>query len=116
MGDALSRIVTLFDRRKGYGEHTMDRRRTYVDIMERVLGSELLSQQARQRSRFVREVAFPVTGFSSAVTAVEVRILDSIKDERIAPIVELKHVRSTRTSTTCPPLPPRHTANRPAHK
>ncbi len=72
----------------------MDRRRSYVDIMERVLGNELLSQRPRQRSRFRREVAFAGAGFGAAITSVEVRLLDNIEDERGAPIVEVKTVRS----------------------
>ena len=72
----------------------MDRRRSYVDIMERVLGNELLSQRPRQRSRFMREVSFAGAGFGSAITSVEVRLLDSIEDELRTPIVALKNVRS----------------------
>ena len=72
----------------------MDRRRTYVDIMERVLGSELLSQRARQHGRFIRQVAFPGRGFATAGTSVEVCILDSIGTERGAPIAGWKNVRS----------------------
>jgi hypothetical protein len=94
MQNAVCRIVAFFDRRKGSGEPTMDRRRTYVDIMERVLGNDLLSQRPRQRSRFMHAVVFAGAGFGTAVTSVEVRILDSTEDEHGAPIVELKDVRS----------------------
>ncbi len=94
MQHAFCSIVALFDRRKGYGEHAMDRRRTYVDIMERVLGNDLLSQPPRQPSRFMRKVTFPNAELDTAVTSVEVRVLDGIEDGRDPLIVELKNVRS----------------------
>jgi L-alanine-DL-glutamate epimerase-like enolase superfamily enzyme len=72
--------VALFDRRKGFGEHSMDRRRTYVDIMERVLGSEILSRRPRQLNRFAREINVAGAVFTAAVTSVEVCMLDSIGD------------------------------------
>jgi hypothetical protein len=56
----------------------MDRRRSYVDIMERVLGTEMLSNQPRQRSRFTRDLNIAGASIGSAVAAVEVRVLDSI--------------------------------------
>jgi hypothetical protein len=83
--------VALFDRRKGYGEHSLDRRRSYVDIMERVLGTDLLPQP-RQRNRFARQINLAGAAVGTAVASVEVRLLDSIEDRAF--IVELKHVRS----------------------
>jgi hypothetical protein len=82
MRHALSDDVTLFDRRKGYGAHTMDRRRTYVDIMERVLGNEMLSRQPRQRSRFAKDISIAGASIGTAVSAVEVCVLDSIADKK----------------------------------
>jgi hypothetical protein len=72
--------VALFDRRKGYGEHTLDRRRTYVDILERVLGSEILSRHPRQPNRFARQIDIAGAVFSTAVTSVEVCVLDNFVD------------------------------------
>ncbi len=93
MGNALCRSVALFDRRKGYGAHSVDRRRTYVDIMERVLGNDMLCQPPRQRTRFARQINLAGAAVGTAVGAIEVRILDSIGEDR-AFTVELKRVRS----------------------
>jgi hypothetical protein len=70
--------VALFDRRKGFGEHTVDRRRTYVDIMERVLGNEILSRHPRQPNRFTHEIDVAGAFFGTAVASVEVCVLDNI--------------------------------------
>jgi hypothetical protein len=80
MQDAVSRRVAWFDRRKGFGEHSLDRRRTYVDIMERVLGSEILSRRPRQLNRFAREINVAGAVFSTAVASVEVCMLEGIGD------------------------------------
>jgi hypothetical protein len=81
MQDAPCPNVALFDRRKGYGEYTLDRRRSYVDIMERVLGTDILSRRPRQRNRFAREIQIAGAAVGTAVASVEVRILDGIDDE-----------------------------------
>jgi hypothetical protein len=73
--------VAFFDRRKGRGEYTVDRRRTYVDIMEHVLGSEMLSGRPGQRSRFRRGLRVVGAAIGTAAAAVEVRMLDSIPDK-----------------------------------
>lgn len=80
MQDAVSWRVAWFDRRKGFGEHSLDRRRTYVDIMERVLGSEILSRRPRQLNRFAREINVAGAVFSTAVASVEVCMLEGIGD------------------------------------
>ena len=72
--------MALFDRRKGYGEPTLDRRRTYVDVMERVLGSDTLSC-APQHNRFARPIAAAGAAAGTAFTAIEVSLLDGIKNE-----------------------------------
>jgi hypothetical protein len=71
--------VTSFERRKGSGGRHLDRRRTYIDIMERVLGSRMLSPQSRQRSRFA-QIDLVTSPFAAAVSSVEVRVLDSIDE------------------------------------
>jgi hypothetical protein len=76
------RRVTLFDRRKGYGEHTMDRRRTYVDIMERVLGNDMLIHKPGQLSRFPTDLRLAGTPLGLAVSSIEVTVLDSIGDQK----------------------------------
>jgi hypothetical protein len=80
MQDAVCQGVALFDRRKGYGEHSLDRRRTYVDIMERVLGGDILSRVPRQLNRFSREINVAGAVFGTAVASVEVCMLDGIAD------------------------------------
>ena len=69
-----------FERRKGDGVRHLDRRRTYMDIMERVLGGGMLSQRSRQRSRFAQQVNLVTPPFAAAVASVEVRVLDSIDE------------------------------------
>ena len=80
MQDALKRSVTLFDRRKGHGEPTLDRRRTYVDVMERVLGSDTLTR-ARQQNRFARPLYVAGAAVGTAFTGIEVRLLDGKNGE-----------------------------------
>ena len=70
--------MALFDRRKGYGEYTLDRRRSYVDVVERVLGSDILLRRPHQRNRFAREIQIAGTATGMTVACVEVRILDGI--------------------------------------
>lgn len=78
MGDAQRHHVTLFDRRKGSIEPTLDRRRTYVDVMERVLGNDALSR-ARQHNRFEYQITAGNVG--TTVTSIEVQLLDRYHDE-----------------------------------
>jgi len=73
--------VAFFDRRKGYGAPSVDRRRTYVDIMERVLGSEMLTARPRQPRRFTRGFRIGGASVGSAAASVEVRMLDSFRHE-----------------------------------
>lgn len=73
--------MALFDRRKGYGEHILDRRRTYVDVMERVLGSDTLARRAHQRSRFTSDIRLAGTAVGTAVTSIEVLVLDNNDDK-----------------------------------
>lgn len=73
--------VGFFDRRKGYGAPSVDRRRTYVDVMERVLGSQMLTAGPRQPRRFTRGFRMAGATVGSAAASVEVRVLDSFRDE-----------------------------------
>jgi hypothetical protein len=72
--------VASFDRRKGYGEPTLDRRRTYVDVMERVLGSETLAR-APQHNRFARPITVAGAAVGTAITAIEVNLLYGTKKD-----------------------------------
>jgi hypothetical protein len=81
MQDARSCSVALFDRRKGYGERTLDRRRTYVDVMERVLGNDALAR-ARQHNRFERQITGAGATVGTAITGIEVHLLDGSDDKR----------------------------------
>jgi hypothetical protein len=82
MRDAPGTGVTLFDRRKGYGAHSLDRRRSYVDIMERVLGNQFLSARPRQRDRFLTDVHLATMPLGTAVSSIEVTVLDSIAGDK----------------------------------
>ena len=72
--------MALFERRKGYGDAIVDRRRTYVDIMERVLGVHILSERLIQRGRFLPRVNIGASALYGRVASVEVQLLDSIDD------------------------------------
>jgi hypothetical protein len=68
-------LVTFVERRKGDGKPTLDRRRSYIDVVERVLGSSLPSEAARPQSIFKRlDVGQSVIG--STVSEVQVYVLD----------------------------------------
>jgi hypothetical protein len=77
MRHALSEDVAFLERRKGYAEPTVDRRRSYVDIVERVLGATILPETPRQLGRFARTIELAEGTLTAAVTAVEVRVLDT---------------------------------------
>ena len=81
MRDAQPPHVALFDRRKGSSEPTLDRRRTYVDVMERVLGNDALAR-ARQHNRFDRQIELTTGTLGTTVTSIEVRVLDRDDDDR----------------------------------
>jgi hypothetical protein len=70
--------VTLVERRKGDGQRKLDRRRTYIDVVERVLGSFLPSEIARPMTFFTRfDVGQRVIG--STVSEVQVYFLEDVK-------------------------------------
>ena len=81
MRDAKPPHVALFDRRKGSCEPTLDRRRTYVDVMERVLGNDALAR-ARQHNRFQRQIDVAGGTLGTTVTSIEVHVLDRDDDKR----------------------------------
>jgi hypothetical protein len=74
--------VTFFERRKGFGTASMDRRKSYVDVMERVLGNSLPSSTPR-RSRFFAS-AFHLGSWTvgSTISEIHVTVLDRIDYHR----------------------------------
>ena len=79
MRDAPSDDVASFDRRKGYGEPTLDRRRTYVDVMERVLGRDRVAR-AGQHNRFARQITLAGAAVGTSITAIEVSLIDGSQE------------------------------------
>jgi len=70
-------LVTFVERRKGDAYRTLDRRRTYIDIVERVLGSTLPPYAARRQGMFTAfDVGQSVIG--STVSEVQVHLLDDL--------------------------------------
>jgi hypothetical protein len=70
-------LVTFVERRKGDTYRTLDRRRTYIDIVERVLGSTLPPFAARRQGMFTRfDVGQSVTG--STISEVQVHLLHDL--------------------------------------
>ena len=77
-GRAAFRRVTFVERRKGVGERTMDRRRSYIDIVERVLGNSLPLDQHHRPGTFLRDLSVGRSSFGSAISEIHVSILDGI--------------------------------------
>ena len=69
-------LVTFIERRKGDSQRTLDRRRTYIDVVERVLGSFLPSEIARPPTSFTR---FDIGQIGSTVSEVQVYLLGDVK-------------------------------------
>ena len=67
--------VAFLERRKGDAHRTLDRRRTYIDVVERVLGSCLPSEIVRHPSLFTR-LDFGQSVIGSTVSEVQVDVLD----------------------------------------
>jgi hypothetical protein len=75
--------VTFFlERRKGFGTASMDRRKSYVDVMERVLGNSLPSSGPRRPRFFVSDHQFGRWTVGSTISEIQVTVLDSIDDHR----------------------------------
>ena len=67
-------LVTFVERRKGDGRPTLDRRRAYIDVVERVLGSSLPSEAVRPGTIFKR-VDFGQSAIGSTISEVQVHLL-----------------------------------------
>jgi hypothetical protein len=75
---ALFILVTFVERRKGDDQRRLDRRRTYIDVVERVLGNFLPSEIARPPTIFKRfDIGQRVIG--STVSEVQVYLLADVK-------------------------------------
>jgi len=74
--------VTFLERRKGSGIASIDRRKSYVDVIERVLGNQVPSSDLAGFRRFDPHRAAGSSTVGSTISEVQVSILDSIKDTR----------------------------------
>lgn len=74
--------VTFLERRKGFGTASMDRRKSYVDIMERVLGNSLPSSVPGKSRFFNSELYVGRWTVGSTVSEFHLSVLDGIKDGR----------------------------------
>jgi hypothetical protein len=75
------RSVTFLERRKGSGTASIDRRKSYVDVIERVLGNQVPTSAVTKSRRFVWNTSSVRPGVST-VSEVQVSIFDSIEDAR----------------------------------
>ena len=66
--------MAFVERRKGDGHRTLDRRRTYIDVVERVLGSALPLRTLHDLRLFKR-LQFGQSVVGSTVSEVQVRLL-----------------------------------------
>ena len=73
MPNALFSFVVFVERRKGDGHRTLDRRRTYIDVVERVLGTSLPTDTSGRMTNFTRVYFGQVIG--SAVSEVHIFFL-----------------------------------------
>ena len=71
MPHALFTFVEFVERRKGDGHRTLDRRRTYIDIVERVLGASLPTETSGRMTSFSR-VYFGQVVIGSTVSEVDI--------------------------------------------
>jgi hypothetical protein len=76
-GRAACTLMTFFERRKVDFQRTLDRRRTYIDVVERVLRSALPVDNPRRHGLFKR-LDIGVSPWSSTVSEVEVHLLHDL--------------------------------------
>jgi len=76
--------VTFFERRKVDFQRTLDRRRTYIDVVERVLRSTLPAELPARQAAF-RRADTEYSAIGSTVSEVEVHLLH-----------DLDHIRARR--------------------
>ena len=68
--------VTFLERRKGFGTPSMDRRKSFVDVVERVLGNSLASCAPIGSRRFVTHLNTSLCAVGSTVSEICVSVLD----------------------------------------
>lgn len=74
--------MTFLERRKRAGTASIDRRKSYVDVIERVLGNQVPSTDLTGSRRFFSTKFSGLSNFGSTISEVQVSILDSIEDTR----------------------------------
>ena len=74
--------VTFLERRKGFGTAPLDRRKSYVDVMERVLCNSLPSEMASRPRAFVSDFQAGRWTVGSTVSEIHVFVLDSFNTKR----------------------------------
>jgi hypothetical protein len=72
--------VAFLERRKGFGTASMDRRKSYVDVMERVLGNSLPSSAPRQPRYFISQFQLHHWTVGSTVSEIQIVVLDNMMD------------------------------------
>jgi hypothetical protein len=66
--------VTFLERRKGFGTASMDRRKSYVDVVERVLGNSLPTGAPIGAGRFVAHLNTSLWTVGSTVWEIYVSV------------------------------------------
>ena len=74
--------VAFLERRKGSGTASIDRRKSYVDVIERVLGNQVPTSAVTKSRRLFSNTWSVKSNVGSTVSEVQVSILDSIEDAR----------------------------------
>ena len=69
------RVVTFLERRKGFGTAAIDRRKSYVDVVERVLGNSLPAVAPIGALRFVTHLNTSLWRGGSTVAEIYVFVL-----------------------------------------
>ena len=68
-------VVTFLERRKGFGTAAIDRRKSYVDVVERVLGNSLPAVAPIGARRFVTHLNTSLWRVGSTVAEIYVFVL-----------------------------------------
>jgi hypothetical protein len=74
--------VAFLERRKGSGTASIDRRKSYVDVIERVLGNQVPTSAVTKSRRLFSNTWSVQSSVGSTVSEVQVSILDSTEDTR----------------------------------
>jgi hypothetical protein len=74
--------VTFLELRKRAGTASIDRRTSYIDVIERVLGNQVPLSGLTGSRRFFSTKFSGLSNIGSTISEVQVSILDSIEDTR----------------------------------